>query len=179
MEKEKKMKYSKIIKELDSNPPPMPQHSRNCIESLGGTDIKLVMHKIILESKPHNRLSMTIKKIKNKYLFSDHDEETNLIKDMEVRQVKLVDPCLKVTKVNLTSWLIGATQAFSSNNQWHKFVAANADTDTLKTMAVFQIWSFNWVPRESQKAELGFALIEVGDVPQLLSQAMRVEGETN
>ncbi|OMO78165.1 hypothetical protein CCACVL1_14628 [Corchorus capsularis] len=80
----------------------------------------------------------------------------------EDREVKLVEPCLKVSKVNLTSWSIGGGQAFIFNNQWHKIVVDNSDT--LKPMAVFQIWSF-WVRRESQKPELGFAPIKVGDVP--------------
>ncbi|OMO90890.1 hypothetical protein COLO4_18803 [Corchorus olitorius] len=158
-----KTKHSKIIQELDANPPPMPEEFRKCIENLGGTDISLVIHKIIFDtdlSKSHNRLSITIKKIKNKF-FSD-DEETNFIKSGEAKEVKLVEPCLKVSKVNLTSWLIGGSQAFVFNNQWHKIVVENADT--LKTMAVFQIWSF-WVRRESQKPDLGFALIKVGDVP--------------
>ncbi|OMO85197.1 hypothetical protein COLO4_21702 [Corchorus olitorius] len=141
----------------------MPENFRKCIEELGGIDINLVMHKVIYDtdlSKTHSRLSMTIKKFLNKF-FSD-DEERKFMRDKESKEVKLVEPCLRVSKVNMTSWLIGGSDAFVFNNQWNQIVVNNPDT--LKTMAIFQIWSF-WVPRQLEKPDLGFALIKVGDVP--------------
>ncbi|OMO95965.1 hypothetical protein CCACVL1_05142 [Corchorus capsularis] len=160
---QKKKIISSILEKLDANPIPMPENFRKCIEELGGIDINLVMHKVIYDtdlSKTHSRLSMTIKKFLNKF-FSD-DEERKFRKGKESKEVKLVEPCLKVSKVNMTWWAIGGSHAFVFNNQWNQIVVDNPDT--LKTMAIFQIWSF-WIPRELENPELGFALIKVGDVP--------------
>ncbi|XP_017984345.1 PREDICTED: uncharacterized protein LOC108663635 [Theobroma cacao] len=142
-------------------PPDMPQAFKNRIENLGGTDIKLVTQKFIkpTDLNPgHNRLSMTLKQVRSKFLSEAEDEK---LKNNQGMDVILVEPCLEVSRVHLTKWLIGGSFAYVFKTQWNQIVRNNADT--LKPEAVVQIWSF----RVGPESQLGFAMIKVKDAKEV------------
>ncbi|KAK6233720.1 hypothetical protein QUC31_006126 [Theobroma cacao] len=157
--KQKQRKGFNPVEELSAlglePPPDMPQVFKDRIENLGGTDIKLVIQKFIkpTDLNPgHNRLSMTLKQVRNKFL-SEAEEEK--LKNNRGMDVILIEPCLEVSKVHLTKWLIGGSFAYVFKTQWNQIVKNNADT--LKPDAVVQIWSF----RVGPESQLGFAIIKV------------------
>ncbi|WRX12169.1 FAD linked oxidase [Theobroma cacao] len=82
--------------------------------------------------------------------------------------VILVEPCLEVSRVHLTKWLIGGSFAYVFKTQWNQIVRNNADT--LKPEAVVQIWSF----RVGPESQLGFAMIKVKDAKEGLSYVSEV-----
>ncbi|XVE90264.1 hypothetical protein DITRI_Ditri20bG0064900 [Diplodiscus trichospermus] len=135
----------------------MPDAFENCIETLGGTEINLVVQKFIQVTdlkKSQNRLAVTINQLRNRFL-SEAEEET--LKNKGGIDVKFIEPCLRVSKMHLTQWKLGANPAYVLNTYWNDVVTNNADS--LKAMAVVQIWSFRIRP----ESELGFAMIKVRD----------------
>ncbi|XWS42750.1 hypothetical protein CRYUN_Cryun16bG0041000 [Craigia yunnanensis] len=138
-------------------PPDMPEAIKNCIENLGGIETKLVIQKFIqvTDLKPsQNRLSMTMNQVRNKFL-SEAEEEK--LENKGVIDAVFVEPCLEVSNLHLTKWLIGQSYAYVFRTEWNHTVRKNADC--LKPMAVVQIWSF----RVGPESKLGFAMIKVRD----------------
>ncbi|XP_022764316.1 B3 domain-containing protein At5g24050-like [Durio zibethinus] len=139
-------------------PPDMPEAFKNVIETVGGSEIKLVIQKFIqvTDLNPsQNRLSMTVKQVRIKFLSETEEEK---VKNNGVIDVVFVEPCLKVSKLHLTKWDIGKTcSAYVFKTEWNDIVKNNADS--LKPKAVVQIWSF----RVGPESKLGFAMIKVRD----------------
>ena len=156
--KEKKKKnLKKVVYSIVEPLPDMPEAFKNCIENLGGTEIKLVIQKFIqvTDLNPSQcRLSMTMSQVRSKFL-SEADEEK--LENTGVIKSVFVEPCLEVSKVNLTKWRIGHGYAYVFKTGWNHIVSNNADT--LKPMAVVLIWSF----RVGPESKLGFAMIKVRD----------------
>ncbi|XP_022764317.1 B3 domain-containing protein At1g05920-like [Durio zibethinus] len=140
-------------------PPDMPEAFKNVIETVGGSEIKLVIQKFIqvTDLNPsQNRLSMTLKQVRIKFL---SETEEVKVKNNGVIDVVFVEPCLKVSKLHLTKWDIGKNcSAYVFKTEWNDIVKNNADS--LKPKAVVQIWSF----RVGPESKLGFAMIKVRDV---------------
>ncbi|MBA0751293.1 hypothetical protein Gogos_000227 [Gossypium gossypioides] len=144
--------------EMGLEPPPdMPQVFQDCIRDLGGSEIKLVIQKFLQVSdlkSQQNRLSMSLKQIRNPFLNEDEDRMLNAKRQMAVT---LVEPCLSVSTVNLAKWSIGSSMSYIINGDYSKVLKNNRDR--LKPNAVVQIWSFRIQPN----SQLGFALIKVID----------------
>ena len=153
----KKKNLKKVVYPIVEPPPDMPEAFKNCIENLGGTEIKLVIQKFIqvTDLNPsQGRLAMTMNQVRSKFL-SEADEEK--LENTGVIEAVFVEPCLEVSKVKLTKWLLGQSYAYVFKTEWNRIVSNNADR--LKPMAVVQIWSF----RVGPESNLGFAMIKVRD----------------
>ncbi|XVF56766.1 hypothetical protein PTKIN_Ptkin06aG0146100 [Pterospermum kingtungense] len=157
----KRMRKGPIVEliALGLEPPPdMPQEFKNRINSLGGTEIKLVIQKFIQVSdlkRQQNRLSMPLNQVRSKFL---SEAEEQKLENKETIDAIFVEPCLKVSEVKFYWWRIGSSNAYIFNDKWKDVVRNNGDS--LKPMAVVQVWSFRV---QQPKPKLGFALIKVRD----------------
>ncbi|XVF56770.1 hypothetical protein PTKIN_Ptkin06aG0146500 [Pterospermum kingtungense] len=138
-------------------PPDMPQEFKKHIKNLGGTEIKLVIQKFIQVSdlkRQQCRLSMPLNQVRSKFL---SEAEEQKLANKETIDVTLVEPCLRLSQVKFYWWRIGSSNSYIFRGTWKDVVKNNADS--LKPMAVVQIWSFRFGP----KSKLGFAMIKVRD----------------
>ncbi|XWS42747.1 hypothetical protein CRYUN_Cryun16bG0040700 [Craigia yunnanensis] len=129
-------------------PPDMLEAFKNCIKNLGGTKIKLVIQKFIhvTDLKPSEcRLSRTMNQFRSKFL-SEAEEEK--LENKGVIKAVFVEPCLEVSKLHLTKWLIGQSYAYVFKTEWNHVVSNNADS--LKPIALVQIWLFRFMLDRNQ-----------------------------
>ncbi|OMP12626.1 hypothetical protein COLO4_02946 [Corchorus olitorius] len=162
---------TKLLKLGLEPPPDMPEAFKTCIENMGGTDINLVIQKIIEQTdlkKQQNRLSMTKKQIRSKFLNEEEEAMLNVVPNNGI-DVTFIEPCLKVSELHLTTWNLGTGKpSFIFNKQWHQIAMENSDS--LKPKAVVQVWSFRHPP----DSKLGFAMIKVkdGEDGHIIDEAM-------
>ncbi|KAA3488526.1 B3 domain-containing protein [Gossypium australe] len=141
--------------EMGLEPPPdMSQAFKDCIQDLGGSDIKIVIQKflqVIDMMSQQNRLSMSLKQIRSTFLNEDEERMLNAKRQLTVT---FVEPCLSVSMVNLTKWSIGSSLSFIINGDYCNVLKNNRNS--LKPNAVVSIWSFRVQPN----LQLGFASIK-------------------
>ncbi|KAB1993865.1 hypothetical protein ES319_D13G061700v1 [Gossypium barbadense] len=140
-------------------PSNMPQSFNDCIQDLGGSEIKIIIQKflqVIDLMSQQNRLSISLKQIKSTFLNEDEERMLNAKRQMAVA---FVEPglSLSVSTVNLAKWNIGSSLSYIINGDYSKVLKNNKDS--LKPNAVVQIWLF----RAQPNLQLGFALIKVID----------------
>ncbi|OMO69943.1 hypothetical protein CCACVL1_19188 [Corchorus capsularis] len=171
-EKKLNTKVMTKLRELGLEPPlDMPEAFKTCIENMGGTDINLIIQKIIEQTdlkKQQNRLSMPKKQIRSKFLNEEEEAMLNIVPNKGI-DVKFIEPCLKVSELHLTTWTLGSGKpSFIFNKQWHQIAMENSDS--LKPKAVVQVWSFRHPP----DSKLGFAMIKVkdGEDGHIIDEAM-------
>ncbi|TYI45804.1 hypothetical protein E1A91_D13G063900v1 [Gossypium mustelinum] len=144
--------------EMGLEPPSnMPQSFNDCIQDLGGSEIKIIIQKFLQVTdlmSQQNRLSISLKQIKSTFLNEDEERMLNAKRQMALA---FVEPCLSVSTVNLAKWNIGSSLSYIINGDYSKVLKNNRDS--LKPNAVVQIWLFRVQPN----LQLGFALIKVID----------------
>ncbi|KAK8305300.1 hypothetical protein V6Z11_D03G053000 [Gossypium hirsutum] len=131
----------KNFMEMGLEPPPnMPQVFKDCIQVLGGSEIKLVIQKkfqVTYLRPQQNRLSISLKL--NRCSFLNEDEERI------------------VSTMNLTKWSIRSSLSYIINGDYSKVLKNNRNS--LKPNKVVHIWPFRVQPN----LDIDFSLIKVVD----------------
>ncbi|BFG23177.1 hypothetical protein CerSpe_094500 [Prunus speciosa] len=122
----------------------LPEAFKRKIDSLGGTEVALVIQKKLREtdlSKSGNRMSMPLNQISSTDFLED-DERGRLEKE-ETMKVQLIDPGLVQGDINLRRWNMKKKNGKNSKiyvlrTQWSDVAKRNH----LKEKDLVQVWSF-------------------------------------
>ncbi|XP_047249892.1 B3 domain-containing protein At1g05920-like [Capsicum annuum] len=123
---------------------PMPEHVKNRIKELGKQvkELKLIIEKGIYKtdaSKSHNRLSIPISQIVEKFL--REEEEEYLGNRVNSKKVRVIEPSLKISELVLRRWEMKKEKSMSVcyvlNGKWTKIRTNNH----IKMGSRIQLWA--------------------------------------
>ncbi|KAF3436072.1 hypothetical protein FNV43_RR23164 [Rhamnella rubrinervis] len=133
----------------------LPMEMRNLIESMGGTDIKLVIEKTLSKtdcSKHHDRLTIPKAQAESEFLngvekhMMDHT-------DGPVIQVSVIQPCFEESNMCFTQWKMRKSSTYVIRSGWNK--ACQKPENKLIAGVKVQVWSFR------VHGDLCFAIVRV------------------
>ena len=148
-----------------SNPSPkLPQTFQNIIDTMGGTQLVLVIQKPLTKTdlNRHNaRLSMPLSQINGSFL---REEEREYLDQQQAMEVPFMEPSGKVNKIVLRQWDMPKESGKKSScyvliKSWNEVVEKNDLGRELNQ--VIQIWSFR-LGNEDQLS-LAFVVVNTGE----------------
>ena len=158
-----------------SNPSPkLPQNFQNIIDTMGGTQLVLVIQKPLTKTdlNRHNaRLSMPLSQINGSFL---REAERVYLDQQQAMEVPFMEPSSKVNKIVLRQWDMPKESGKKSScyvmiKSWNEVVEKN-DLGR-KLHQVIQIWSFR-VGNEDQLC-LAFVVVNTGENSEGASSSSR------
>ncbi|KAJ7960818.1 B3 domain-containing protein family [Quillaja saponaria] len=151
-------KKQKKVFDLET-PSDLPVEVRNKIQELGGSELKLVIQKILFSSdlNPNNgRFSIPENQIREDFL--TEGERVILDKRQGEKvcgmEVLVLDPRLEEFNLKLKKWNMDKIDVFNLTHKWNEILNENKDRLCLHDLV--QLWSF----RRSSN-QLCFALVKV------------------
>jgi hypothetical protein len=139
-------KNPKEIKQaVPDQPPCMPTEFKDRIMELQGSDIKLVIQKVLTDTDmkgSQDRLS--IPRGQMRYDFLSIEEQVSLEKKeadgkhFKGMEVPLIEPGLKESSIFLKKWKLGSSCSYMLSNPWINVAGRNG----LKSGNSIQLWSF-------------------------------------
>ncbi|XP_040373259.1 putative B3 domain-containing protein At2g27410 [Rosa chinensis] len=153
METQKKVKKPRALP-FDGPPPELPMDLRNKIESLHGSEPKLVIQKEITNTdvnRHHDRLNMPRNQVLTMDVLNEQERKKVFEHGLEVR---VIQPCLEERNLQLRKWNShNGGYSYVLNSGW-KDVVSKCE-DRIRPGNTIQVWSF----RVDDRGEVCFALV--------------------
>ncbi|KAE8008250.1 hypothetical protein FH972_004780 [Carpinus fangiana] len=136
---------TEIKQAVPDQPPCMPTELKDRIMGLQGSDIKLVIQKVLTDTDmkgSQDRLS--IPRGQMRYDFLSREEQVSLEKKeadgkhFKGMEVPLIEPGLKESSIFLKKWKLGSSCSYMLSNPWINIAGRNG----LKSGNSVQLWSF-------------------------------------
>lgn len=130
---------------------------RNLIESMGGTDMRLVIqkHLYVTDLKGHHdRMTLPRNQVITKFL--EEQEERELFSYGGSLPLKVIEPCLDESDLRLGEWKMRNTTSYVIRSGWHNKVVKKP-ANRLTEGQLIQVWSFR------VQGGLRFAIIRLED----------------
>jgi hypothetical protein len=126
-------------------PPCMPTEFKNRIMGLQGSDINLVIQKVLTDTDmkgSQDRLSIPRGQIRYDFLSSEEqvslEEKQADGKHFKVMEVPLIEPSLKESSIFLKKWKLGNSCSYTLSSPWINIAKRNG----VKSGNDVQLWSF-------------------------------------
>lgn len=150
----KKLKRQRALQIILGPPLELPMEFRNKIESLHGSEPKLVIQKVIQEtdlSDHHDRLNLPKNQVRTKDFLPEQDQR--LFDVTRVLDVRVILPCLEEFNLRFRKWRSSTGYSYALNSGWKHVVSKRRNN--IRSGNIIQVWSF----RVDDSGENWFALV--------------------
>lgn len=150
----KKAKRQRALQIILGPPLELPMEFRNKIESLHGSEPKLVIQKVIQEtdlSDHHDRLNLPKNQVRTDAFLPEQDQR--IFDVTRVLDVRVILPCLEEFNLRFRKWRSSTGYSYALNSGWKNVVSERRNN--IRSGNIIQVWSF----RVDDRGENWFALV--------------------
>lgn len=150
----KKAKRQRALQIILGPPLELPMEFRNKIESLHGSEPKLVIQKVIQEtdlSNHHDRLNLPKNQVRTNDFLPEQDQ--HIFNVTRVLDVRVILPCLEEFNLRFRKWRSSTGYSYALNSGWKHVVSKRRNN--IRSGNIIQVWSF----RVDDRGENWFALV--------------------